>query len=241
MYRYSVGWIDCVATGKSLGRSVLKLGNEAMNEQLPRHALSTTASPSERRHASMPFYLPSFALNKASVTAFNTAYYWRQREGVSIVDYDRYFYPLDSIATWNKMYGRRGFIQYQALVPLKTARTGLVELLEVISKSGLSSFLAVLKRTGVSGIGMLSFPFPGYTLALDIPNHGASTLRLAGELDDILLRHGGRVYLAKDATVPAEKFAVMYPLLNQFRSVKSCLDPSYRLSSSLARRLGIMS
>jgi len=229
-YRYSVGWIDCLASGGSLGRTVLMLANEAAG-----HGMRVTA----RAQLGMPFNLPSSAFNLRTVTAFNAAYYRRQREGEQLIDYYRYFYPLDAIRSWNRMYGRRGFIQYQALVPLGTARGALVELLEAVSQAGLASFLAVLKRSGNAGEGILSFPFPGYTLALDIPNRGDATRHLARTLDRILLRHGGRIYLAKDAVTDAETFAAMYPSLPSFRSAKGRLDPAGRFSSSLSRRVGI--
>ena len=155
------------------------------------------------------------------------------------MDYDRFFYPLDSIHHWNRMYGKRGFTQYQVVFPAESGLAGLIELLRRLSASGRGSFLGVLKRFGDANAGLLSFPRSGYTLALDLPMEEGlpSFLR---ELDRLLLDFGGRVYLAKDAVTTAASFAAMYPRLDEFRQIKARLDPRGRLSSSLARRVGIV-
>lgn len=240
-YRYSVAWIDCLASGKSLGRSVLIRGNPAGRAELPeklrRDPLVVHRPPRKR----VPLALPSWVLRPASVRVFNNVYYRRHptREG-AIVHYDPFFYPLDSILHWNRIYGKRGFVQYQAVFPPKSSRAGLIRLLERFAATGRASFLAVLKSFGLGNEGLLSFPFPGHTLALDISYTGADLLRFTDELDRIVLEHGGRVYLAKDACLNAEKCAAMYPNVPRFREIKRQLDPQQRIASSLGRRVGLV-
>ncbi|HLW79515.1 MAG TPA: D-arabinono-1,4-lactone oxidase, partial [Terriglobia bacterium] len=148
-------------------------------------------------------------------------------------------YPLDAIRGWNRLYGKRGFVQYQVALPLDAAPAGLRALLERLAASRRASFLAVLKRFGEANAGLLSFPAPGWTLALDLAVSRDLPAFLA-QLDDVVLDHGGRVYLAKDAVLEPEKFVRMYPHLDEFRAIQQSLDPDGRLSSSLARRLRIV-
>jgi decaprenylphospho-beta-D-ribofuranose 2-oxidase len=240
-HRYSVAWVDCLSRGRALGRSVVMLGNEAQPDDIRREL---GAGPfdrhGEKRRRAVPIGFPSFMLNSYVVRAFNTLYYAAQADRRRIVDYESYFYPLDHVLHWNRLYGRRGFVQYQALLPPATSRVGLTALLESIAKSRRGSFLAVLKSTGPANPGMLSYLFPGHTLALDIPNTGQDLRAFLRELDAILLDHGGRLYLAKDAMSTAEVFACMYPRLPEFRAVKSRIDPDRRIMSSQARRLRIV-
>jgi decaprenylphospho-beta-D-ribofuranose 2-oxidase len=238
LYDYSVAWIDCLAGGKALGRSILMRGNPAGRGDLPariQDPLSRRPSPGR----SLPLDFPSGLLNRHSVGAFNAAFYRMHRNGSgNIVPMESFFYPLDSIRSWNRMYGRRGFVQYQLAFPLETSRAGLSDVLERLSRSGRGSFLGVLKRFGNANAGLLSFPIPGYTLALDLPvNDGL--VPFLRSLDELLRQHGGRLYVAKDAVTTRETFAAMYPRLEEFRSIKARLDPKNRLSSSLARRVGI--
>ncbi len=239
-YRYSVAWIDCLATNGDLGRSVLMRGNHADVSDLRSESLSRPLVLRPRRKKSMPIHFPNFVLNPYTVQAFNTFYYKRAPQGRRVVDLDSYFYPLDGVTHWNRMYGKRGFVQYQALFGLDNARRGLVEVIEAVSQSRQSSFLAVLKRTGPQGDGMLSFPKEGYTLALDLPNTGQRLTDLLRRLDEIVLKYDGRLYLAKDAAMTADTFAAMYPRLAEFKEVKSRIDPQCRFSSSQARRVGIV-
>src|SRR5207247_631961 len=174
------------------------------------------------------------------VKAFNMLFYARHRDTRRIVHYDQFFYPLDSIAHWNRMYGKRGFVQYQAVLPPENSRKGLVAMLEELASSGRASFLAVLKTFGPQNAGLLSFPFAGQTLAIDLPNTGDSMRQLVQRLDRIVRENGGRVYLAKDALLDRDSFKAMYPRLDEFREVKARLDPRNRFNSSLARRLGIV-
>jgi FAD/FMN-containing dehydrogenase len=238
-YRYSVAWVDCLASGARLGRGVLMLANDASRNELPVALRASALLPRMRRtRSALP--LPSGTLNRWTAAAFNALFYARHASGTYVIDYDRYFYPLDSLDNWNVVYGRRGFIQYQAVIPEGQSRSGLVALLENIAAEGAGSFLAVLKRSGPASPGPLSFLIPGHTLALDMPNRGAATYELVQALDRILLRHGGRVYLAKDALTEASVFREMYPRLERFRRVKAGVDPYNLFVSSQARRLGIV-
>ena len=239
-YQYSVAWIDCIATGRSMGRSVAMLGNHADIHELPSTVREKPLALPRRRKKTIPFHFPSWTLNPWSVKAFNTLYYAKNRDSRRLVDFDSYFYPLDGVSHWNRIYGRAGFVQYQALFPTETARAGLKSLLKRISESKQASFLAVLKGCGSATPGMLSYLFPGYTLALDFPFRGESTRELFEGLDRIVLEHGGRIYLAKDAMTSAETFARMYPRLTEFQQVKARIDPENRFSSSQARRLQIV-
>jgi len=239
-YRYSVAWIDCLASGESLGRSILMRGNTATAEQLPVDHRSDPLKFKAKRKKSIPINMPGFALNRLSVKAFNALYYGQHGDEKRIVNYDEFFYPLDSINHWNRMYGKRGFVQYQCALPPETSRDGLVLLLETISAAKLASFLAVLKTFGPENSGLLSFPRAGSTLALDLPNKGQKLTDLLDRLDKITLDHGGRVYLAKDARMSKESCQKMYPRLDQFKQLKAKLDPKNVFSSSQARRLGLV-
>lgn len=200
---YSVAWIDGLAKGNALGRSLVTFGNHAERQELP---ADQRLAPFDAPHwslPSVPFNLPGFALNSLSVRAFNALYYFRgaRKPSDALVSWDSYFYPLDSIGNWNRIYGRKGFMQYQCVLPLTSSADGLRALLEQISASGAASFLAVLKRFGPQD-SALSFPMEGYTLALDFPNT-ARGRALMPRLDEITAHHGGRLYLAKDSRMSA--------------------------------------
>lgn len=237
-YNYSVAWIDCLARGRSLGRSVLMRGNHTPFSDLPAQ-IANPLETARRRRKSVPCYLPNFVLNSHSVRAFNALYYRRHGDRQAVVDYDSYFYPLDAVQHWNRIYGRRGFLQYQAAFPTHTSRSGLIALLEAIAASRQASFLAVLKTFGPANDGLLSFPFAGSTLAVDLPNTGAAVMGLLDELDRIVIEHGGRVYLAKDVRLSCRSFEAMYPRADEFRRIKATMDPTGRFDSALARRLGL--
>jgi decaprenylphospho-beta-D-ribofuranose 2-oxidase len=239
-YAYSVAWIDCLARGPRLGRSVLMLANNAAVDELPDRQRAAPLRLPARRVRSVPCQLPGSVLNRVSVSLFNELYYRSHGDCERLVDFDSFFYPLDSLLHWNRIYGRRGFAQYQALLPPKTSRRGMAELLGEIGEAGLGSFLAVLKSSGQATPGVLSYLYPGHTLALDLPNVGERLVKLCARLDQILLRHGGRLYLAKDSMTDRESFAAMYPRLGEFQQLKNQIDPSRRFVSSQARRLGIV-
>jgi FAD/FMN-containing dehydrogenase len=234
---YSVAWIDCVA-GRKLGRSVLIRGHHARQEELSRSLQSIMTNQKTREHK-LPFGFPSWVLNRPAMAAFNEVFYRRQgRRTKPFVDtLERFFFPLDRIAQWNRMYGRRGFVQYQCVLPLSQSERGLQELLEELKRSGRSSFLSVLKRFGPEGEGLLSFPIEGYTLTLDFPIRDEGLFPFLDRLDDIVLQYDGRVYLAKDARMRAETFYAMYPRLPEWQRIKARVDPENRFESDLSRRL----
>ena len=236
--RYSVAWIDGLARGRALGRGVLMRGDHVLAAELPRGKAVRGSLP-ERPGPNVPFEAPSALLSPLTISAFDALYYAAGRDSTGLSGPASFFFPLDALGSWNRLYGRRGFVQYQALLPRETAAEGCRRLLEEVSRERAASFLAVLKTTGPEGRGVLSFPRPGFTLALDLPNVGERLRPLARRLDEILLAHGGRLYLAKDAHTDAATFAAMYPRLPEFLAVKRRLDPNGRFSSSQARRLGL--
>lgn len=225
-YEYTVAWIDCAATGRASGRGHFIRANHAPAGDGPRPG---------RRRLAVPLTPPFSLINGLSLRAFNSAYFHRQQAKVShaLTHYDPYFYPLDAIADWNRIYGPAGFLQYQCVVPPPAARDAVAELLARIAASGSGSFLAVLKVFGErSSAGILSFPRPGATLALDFPNHGEATLALLDSLDEVVAAAGGAVYAAKDARLPGARFRQYYP---GWETLKPFLDP--RFSSGFWRRV----
>jgi decaprenylphospho-beta-D-ribofuranose 2-oxidase len=227
---YSVGWIDGTARGGALGRGILEVA-EPMAGDFPMAAA---------RKAAVPVDFPGLALNPLSVAAFNALYARRvPAEGrTRAVHLAKFLYPLDAIQGWNRIYGKRGFYQFQCVVPYASGPAALRELLEVIGASRQASFLAVLKRMGSGRAGYLSFPMAGYTLALDFPNKpGIETLY--ARLCKITLEAGGRVYLGKDALLTQPMFRLMYPEFASYQRVLADIDPSRRLQSAMARRLGL--
>ncbi|OPX33088.1 FAD-binding oxidoreductase [candidate division KSB1 bacterium 4484_188] len=230
-FEYSVSWVDCTTHGENLGRGIFMRGNHADPEkhQLP-------AEPKSRR-LTFPVNAPNFLLNNFTVKVFNSVFYRKQKNKISrkIVHYNPYFYPLDAILKWNRMYGKRGFFQYQCVVPFADGDAAIREILERIGRSGNASFLAVLKTFGnISSPGMLSFPRPGVTLALDMPNQGEKSLKLFKKLDEIVMQAGGALYPCKDARMPGEVFKNSYPAWKDFVQY---IDPKF--SSSQWRRLNI--
>lgn len=227
-FLYTVAWIDGLAQGKSLGRGLFLRGN---------HAYTKDPLPTPKRKLTVPFNAPNFALNHYTIKLFNEVYYNKQKEDrvKKLVTPDSFFYPLDAIHHWNRIYGNRGFFQYQCVIPEKVARDGMHEVLEKISESGEGSFLAVLKKFGnVASPGMLSFPIQGATLALDFSNKGKKTLQLMEDLDTIVKKHGGRVYPAKDARMSASSFQTYFP---QWKEFSKHIDPKF--SSSFWRRVTV--
>ncbi len=240
-YRYSVAWIDCLATGKSLGRSILERGNHATRDELPRRrAAAPLAYPSHRQPV-VPFTPPSGLLNPTTIRVLNELWFRKSpaRPHHAVRSIPAFFHPLDGIVGWNRVYGTRGFVQYQPVIPYGEEAV-LRRILEHLAKNGLASFVSVLKRFETSNAGPLSFPTPGWTLALDIPVANPQLATLLDTFDDWVLEAGGRVYLAKDARVAPEVFAAMYPRLEEWRAVRDALDPEGLLCSDLARRLGLV-
>lgn len=209
---YSVAWIDCLAKGDDIGRCILRVGE---------HSNDGNLKIEQKRTITVPFDLPSFTLNSLSVKAFNKVYYAKERTGVSnqIVSFDSFFYPLDALNDWNRIYGRHGFTQYQFVLPLQQSYEGLKEVLSKIADSGKGSFLAVLKLFGANNENYLSFPMKGYTLALDFKIE-KGLFKLLDELDEIVVKYGGRIYLTKDVRVSKAVFEQGYPNINKFRSFR---------------------
>ncbi|MEM6602596.1 MAG: FAD-binding oxidoreductase [Pseudomonadota bacterium] len=225
---YSVAWIDALADGQSLGRGVLETAH-SVGIEVPYDAPEPT---------SVPFYMPSFLLNKYSVKLFNYFYYNRAEacDRETFEDYRRFCFPLDAIKHWNRLYGKKGFYQFQCVLPEETAEKTLRAILKRCSKSGAASFLAVLKKFGAEGKGMLSFPRPGFTLALDFPNK-KGVVAMLKEFEAMTIAAGGRVYLAKDALMSPESFEKMYPHKNEFLEVVSRVNPEALFTSNAAKRL----
>ncbi|MBL6455008.1 FAD-binding oxidoreductase [Belnapia sp. T6] len=227
---WSVGWIDALAAGRSLGRGILETA-----EPNP-EGIRESAVKSKR----FPIEAPGWLLNSLSVRAFNEMYWRRVPAGgqEAVVPYRQFLYPLDAIEGWNRMYGRQGFRQFQCVLPFGPGEAALRRLLETVAAGGVASFLAVLKVMGRQGRGMLSFGMPGYSLALDIPARSGAEALFA-RLEGITRDAGGRIYLAKDSLLSAEGFAAMYPESAAFRALRSRLDPQRRFDSDMARRLGL--
>ncbi len=239
-WTYSVAWIDCLATGRSMGRSIMMRGEHARPEELQlahhkRQPLRVMPGP----RLDVPFMFPGLALNPLTVRAFNTAYYHKHPAGakVHITDYDTFFYPLDFVNNWNRIYGRRGFTQYQLVIPRAASRRGLPAILQRISQSGLGSFLAVLKLFGPQN-GLVSFPMEGYTLALDFPM-SRRLLPCLDAFDRLVLEHGGRLYLAKDVRMSAAMFQQGYPNAAAFKERVRRGDPQGIFHSLQSRRIGV--
>ena len=236
---YSVAWIDCLAKGAELGRSIVLLGEHAAVGELDERKRAAPFSTPARRKLTTPFDAPAWALNQWSVRAFNSLYWMKGSRAArqTLVDWDSYFYPLDSIHEWNRIYGRRGFAQFQCVLPLASSRAGLEELLGAISASGQGSFLAVLKRMGPQD-SRFSFPMEGYTLALDFPAH-PKALAIMERLDAITLAHGGRFYLAKDSRMSRATFERSDARVEDFRAMRAGGNFEHAYNSLQSERLGL--
>ncbi len=226
---YTVAWIDCLAQSTKLGRGIFSSGEHSA--RCPPSSILTLKK-------TVPFNLPSFTLNKWTVSAFNELYFrnGKRTAGKTRTHYKPFFYPLDGVQSWNRIYGNKGFFQHQSVIPFgnnNEGQTAIKHMLKRISNSGNASFLAVLKVLGDKrSPGMLSFPSKGITLALDFPNKGKSTLTLLEALDDIVREHCGKIYPAKDARMSGSDFQAQYPLWQEFNQY---IDPKF--SSSFWRRV----
>ncbi len=226
LFDYSVSWVDCTSEGDRLGRGLFMAGN-----------FSSRSKRKKRPNLALPFpcEAPSWLLNSLFMRSFNNLYYNKQlsRTVDALTHYEPFFYPLDAILNWNRMYGKRGFFQYQLVVPFEHDRNIIKEIFRRITRSKRASFLAVLKTFGdIESPGMMSFPTKGVTLALDFPNDGKPTLALMDELDSIVKDAHGRIYAAKDARMSPEMFRLSYPRVGEFAPF---IDPNF--SSSLWRRV----
>lgn len=227
---YSVAWIDCLATGKNLGRSVLMVGEHAENGGLD----ITIKAP-----ITVPFHTPAALLNSMTMRAFNNAYWAKasvnKNQTVPLLPY---FYPLDAIGGWNKLYGKAGFVQHQFVLPKTDGVANMRQMLTQIARSGQGSFLAVLKQFGPANQNLLSFPIAGYTLALDF-EMSQSTIGLLHRLDDMVAGMGGRVYLTKDAVMREMSFKTTYPKWQEFEAVRQKYGAIGKFASAQSKRLGL--
>ena len=224
---YSVAWIDCVSQGRNFARGIFMQG---VHDETP-GPLTPLAKPK----LTLPFDMPAAALNRTTVSAFNTLYYHKQlrKQQNSLIDYEPFFYPLDSILQWNRLYGKQGLLQFQCVLPWESDTLGMVQLLQAITASGLGSFLAVIKVFGDAvSPGMMSFPAPGITLALDFPIRREVSFALLDRLADITAGFGGKMYPAKDACMSAAHFQQFYPMWQQWAAY---IDPAF--SSSFFQRV----
>jgi decaprenylphospho-beta-D-ribofuranose 2-oxidase len=238
---YSVAWIDCLARGASIGRSLTYIAEHA--SLLDINAATTPLepfAPPRLKRLSVPFDLPAITLSRASVGIFNELYYRtsarNQGEG-TLLHWVPYFFPLDGVGAWNRIYGRRGFVQHQCVVPTARAVAALGEILDRVTRTGTASFLTVLKQLG-RGTGKLSFPLEGFTLAIDFPVSNG-VFQLLEEIDRVVVKAGGRIYLAKDARQSRETFEAGYPDIGEFRDIRRAIGADGRIVSRLSERLGI--
>ncbi len=229
----TVGWVDCLARGRKLGRGILMKGRWATREEAPAKA------PPLKRRFRIPFEFPRLALCRPSMKAFNLAYYWKhfQRIKQGIVHPDAFFYPLDMVDDWNLIYGRRGFTQYQCVLPHADDNGPARRFLEAFVAGGGMGFLCVIKDCGPEGKGLLSFPRPGMSIAMDFPIHSRKTPVLIDRLNELVIAEGGRIYLTKDTFTKAEHFQAMEPRLEAFNGVRRKWDPDGRIRSAQSVRL----
>ena len=228
--QYSVCWLDALASGRSFGRGILQMADHE----------PSTLRPRRRRPMALPGMLGPVALNRAAMSCFNSLYYKRVpaagRE--RMLPLDRFLYPLDGVKGWNRLYGRRGMLQFQCVLPDESSQKGIQQILTAVRGARAGPYLGVIKSLGDAGLGYLSFPMRGVTLALDFPRTDGA-IRLVCRLNRLARDHGGRVYLAKDATMSPDDVRGMYPRLDRFREVLGAVDPHGRMQSDQSRRLGL--
>lgn len=229
-YQYQVAWLD--SNAKNNGRAIIMSAQHANTGEL--------ILPKHKMQLSIPSRHFSWGLNKYTINLFNQLYYLRNsKKTTQLTSYREYFYPLDHVAHWNRLYGKKGFIQYQCSLPFASAELGFSELFNLLHQSKQTFFLAVLKKLGAANAAPLSFTTPGFTLALDIPINNNNIFLLLEKMDAIVLTYQGRIYLAKDARLTADNFKKMYPRYDAWLTIKNKLDPEHLFSSSLSRRLEI--
>jgi decaprenylphospho-beta-D-ribofuranose 2-oxidase len=238
-YRYSVAWIDSLATGTSMGRAVLTRGDHASADELPAKKQRAPLAYAPTPRLAAPPWVPQGLLRPATVRVFNEAWFRkapRRHTGYESIPF--FFHPLDGVLEWNRVYGRSGFIQYQFAVPLGAEET-VRECLGRLSAARCPSFLTVLKRFGPANPGPLSFPQPGWTLTVDVPAALEGLGPLLDGLDEMVVAAGGRIYLSKDSRLRSDLLPAMYPRLAEWRAARDELDPESVFSSDLSRRLGL--
>lgn len=236
-FTYSMAWIDCLKKGNSFGRGIMTIGEFATPEELNEKQRQAPLALPKKKAITIPFNFPSWSLNTLTVKAFNFLYYNKnvKKEISNVVTYEPFFYPLDALLHWNRCYGKKGFVQYQFVLPLE-AKEGLVEILRRIGAKGMGSFLVVLKVFGKQENSLISFPFEGYTLALDFPVR-KGLFEFLDELDQVVLKYGGRLYMSKDARMKPEMLEAGYPRLQEFKSIVQKYNPDGKIRSIQSDRL----
>ena len=230
---YTVCWVDCLSRGAALGRGILIKGRWAEPQEAPHRF------PPRKSQLGVPFLLPNWFLETWEVKTFNALYYWKHGDRIrrQIQDVEKFFYPLDVVHEWNRLYGKRGFTQYQCILPVSGPDPSLRQFLELLRAKGGTSFLCVVKDCGGEGKGMLSFPKPGISFALDIPIRGEATQQMVDALNEFVIERGGRIYPAKDAFTRAEHYRAMDPRLDAWSEVRRKWDPHGKLRSAQSVRL----
>jgi FAD/FMN-containing dehydrogenase len=228
----TMGWIDCLSRGRSMGRGILMAGRWATPEEAP------AKPPPEPKQRTFPVVLPNWALNAGTARLFNTAYYYRhfKRRTAGLIAPDPFFYPLDAILHWNRAYGSRGFTQYQCVLPRAAGAPAVREFMQRLTQLGGASPLCVIKDCGPEGQGVLSFPLEGTSIAIDMAVSG-ELQRIVDNLNEFVIAAGGRIYLTKDRFTRAEHFRAMEPRLDKFLALREKWDPKRRLRSAQSRRL----
>lgn len=228
----TMGWIDCLNRGKRMGRGILMAGRWATADE------AKSRAPYELPHITVPFELPNIALNAVTAQAFNSAYYWKHlaRTKVGLVGPEPFFYPLDAILEWNKVYGPRGFTQYQCVIPRHAGPPAVRAFMELLTRLGGASPLCVIKDCGPEGKGTLSFPLEGTSIAVDMAV-SPDIQRIVDQLNEFVIETGGRIYLTKDRFTTKEHFRRMEPRLDRFVSLRDKYDPRRRIRSAQSVRL----
>jgi FAD/FMN-containing dehydrogenase len=229
---HAAAWVDCTTRGRGMGRGYLSLGRYAKGDEAP------AAPPRHQERIEVPFDLPGFVVAPWSIRLFNTGFYHLHRCGRRGVMHPQpFFHPLDAIRHWNRLYGRRGFAQYQCVLPDEGDGRAVRRFFEVLTRMGGASPVSVLKNCGAEGRGVLSFPMPGISVALDLPFHARHTQALIDALNEIVIEAGGRIYLTKDALTRPEHLRAMEPRLARFQEIRRKWDPDLRLRSAQSVRL----
>ena len=228
---FTMGWIDCLSKGPAMGRGVLQRGRWATESEAPRDF------PRPLLRVPVPIVCPAWVMGHTVGKIFNEGYYrWNRTKPARIVHPEKFFYPLDTLIHWNRLYGRRGFTQYQCVLPDAAGRSAVRQLLELLTAQGAASFLCVIKDCGEQGEGLLSFPLKGTSIALDLPVRD-NTQAVVDTLNEFVIGVGGRIYLAKDAFTRAEHFRAMEPRLSDWLAIRRRWDPAGRLRSAQSVRL----
>lgn len=234
---YSIAWIDIAAKKQQFCRGILLNAHHALPTEIS--SVTTSKLIARQKNKIANLFIPRNIINNATIKIFNQFYFHKQSQKINsfTTSYQQYFYPLDKLKDWPKLYGKKGFIQYQCVLPPKTAHTGYQEIFEYLQLHQYTSFLAVLKKFGHGSTGLLSFAMPGYTLAVDLPLRNRDLHKHLDYLDNIVVKNGGRIYLAKDMRTPPEIFRAMYPKIAQWQLIKAKVDPHWHFNSDLAKRL----